>query len=166
MLAAQTPAESRTEEALGGRGRIATVEIVVGIGVKEAIADDRRRHVRGLVEEGLEAVGGPGVPAGLNDLRHGEGSVEMARVASEFCTGWQEALIDEIDGWRFKTERRGSETGEYGNEVVPEGSAVCRCARTAAKSSLHGAETVIVDTLARALLLRGVDRVERRRPVG
>ena len=73
MLAAQAPAESRTEEALGGRGRVATVEIVVGIGVKEAIANDRRRDVRGLVEEGLEAVGGPGVTASLNDFRHGEG---------------------------------------------------------------------------------------------
>jgi hypothetical protein len=156
MLAAQAPAESRTEKTLGGRGRIATVKIVVGIGVKEAIANDRRRDVRGLVEEGLQAVGGPGVPASLNDLRHGEGSVEMAGAASEFDTGRQKALSDEIDGWRFKTERRGSETGEYGNQVVPEGSALYRCARAAAKAPLHGEETVVIDTLARALLLQGV----------
>jgi hypothetical protein len=97
MLAAQALAESRTEEALGGRGRIATVEIVVGIGVKEAVANDRRRDARSLAEEGLQAIGGPGVPTGLNDLRHGEGSVEMARAASEFNTGRQEALGDEID---------------------------------------------------------------------
>jgi hypothetical protein len=166
MLAAQALAESRTEEALGGRGRIAAVEIVVGIGVKEAIANDRRRHLRGLVEEGLEAVGGPGVPASLNDLRHGEASVEVARAASEFDPGREEALSDEIDGWRFKAEHGGSETGEYGNEAVPEGDAVCRCARTAVKASLHGAETVIVDTLARALLLQGVDGTGRQRPVG
>lgn len=115
MLAAQAPAESRTKEALGGRGCIATIEIVVGIGVKEAIANDRRRYARGLAEEGLQAVGGPGVPASLNDLRHGENSVEMAGAASEFDAGRQEALSDEIDGWRFETERRGSEMGEYGN---------------------------------------------------
>ena len=90
----------------------------------------------------------------------------MARAASEFDTGRQEALSDEIDGWRFKTERRGSETGEYGNEVVPEGSALCRCARTAAKALFHGAETVIVDTLARALRFLGVGGAGRQRPVG
>lgn len=120
----------------------------------------------GLVEEGLEAVGGPGVPASLYDLRHGEDSVEMARAASEFDAGRQEALSDEIDGRRFKTERRGSETGEYSNEVVPEGSALCRCARTAAEALFHGAETVIVDTLARALRFLGVGRAGRQRPVG
>jgi hypothetical protein len=50
--------------------------------------------------------------------------------------------------------------------VVPEGSALCRCARPAAEAPLHGAEAVIVDTLARTLLLHGVGGAGRQRRVG
>ena len=161
-LAAQALAEPRTEEVLGLSGCVAAIEIVVGVGVQEAVSDDGRRDVRGFAEQRLQPVDGPGVAAGLNNLGDGECGVEAARAASEFGARAQEAAGDELDRFLFEVQCGCGEAGECGDEAILHGDAFRFGAGSMAQFQLHGAEAFVVGLLAIALLVWSVGESARK----
>jgi len=80
-LAAEALAEALAETELVGGGEAGMVEVVIGVGVKQAVGEDGGSEFHGLTEKSLQSAGGPGIAAGLDSVFHGESGVKAARPA-------------------------------------------------------------------------------------
>ena len=102
-LEAQAEAVIEAELVVAGDG--ALVEVVIGVGVKQAVSKDGGREGHGRAEQRLKTAGGPGVAAGLDDACVGEGGIEAMGPAGELCADGKEAVSEQIDGVRAEVER-------------------------------------------------------------
>jgi hypothetical protein len=95
-LTAQTLAEAFTELEFVVGGQVWVVEIVVAVGIEEAVGEQGRSEFHRLAEKGLQAAGGPGIAAGLNGVGHAEGGVKAARIPRELSADGQKFVGEEL----------------------------------------------------------------------
>src|SRR5271165_1044454 len=105
--AAQALAEPLAEMKFLRSGQVRMVEIIVAIGVEEAVGQDRWSEFHWLAEQRLQAARGPRIAAGLESVGHAEGRVETARPPRKLRAHRQEAPGEELHSFVIEAERGG-----------------------------------------------------------
>jgi len=162
-LAAEAFAEALAEEDFLFGGDVFAVEVVVAVGVEEAVAEDGRGDANRLAEERLQAAGGPGVAAGLDDVGHAEVWVELPRPSRQADADGQEFVGEEMDCVVRQVQRTGGKPGEGGYDPVLHFEPAGAASRGAPGFALNGEQAFIVGLLALLLLRGAVARAVLRR---
>lgn len=161
-LAAEALAEAFAEAEFVRGGQIRMVEMVVCVGIEEAIGEDGGRELHGPAEQGLESTGGPRIAAGLDGVFHGEGRIEAAGPASELCANGKEAVGEQIYSFAFKAKSGSCEAGKERNDSLLHEMPLGWRARGATSLLLDSAQTFIVGLLVLALFADGRARQRRK----
>lgn len=149
-VAGETAAEAVGELLLfGPRGR-GLVDVVVAVGVEEAVGEDAGAERDFCAEEGLESAGSPGIAAGLSDVVLGERGVEAPGPGGELGADGEELGGEALDGGLAQVEGFGSEAGKRADKAGFENVRIDAAGR--AGDALHVPESAVVGGLAAALL--------------
>ena len=151
VLAAQTPAEAFTEVELLGCGQARVVEIIVAVGIEEAVGEDGGGELDGEIEKRLEAARRPGIAAGLNCVGYREGGIEGARPAGKLSSGREEMAGKQIERGVIEIKGGGSEKRECGDDALL-GAEAARWFAGALYFALDGVKVLVIEFFAPALV--------------
>jgi hypothetical protein len=76
-ITTQSLPKSNAELQLGVGGQLLLIQKIVGIGIQQAVTQDRGSQLALFAEHGLQSAGGPCVPAGLHNIGHAERRVKL-----------------------------------------------------------------------------------------
>ena len=156
--AARPMAKTPAKAALRFGGYLIVVEIVVSIWIQKAVSKDGWRDTGGLAEQRLQCVSGPGIAAGLHDLRSAEAGIEAAGPAGEIAARGKKIVGHKLNRFVFEIEGGGREPCEYGDDALLRGRALPPGTAKRLEFALGGMEPVVPGSFTVLLLKRAEAR--------
>ena len=154
--ATETLTKTMAEGKFVGRGDAGGVEVVVGVGIKQAVSEDGGRDGRGGAKQGLKAAGGPCIAAGLDGVFTGDGGIKGACAAGKLDAGREKKISEQAGGPGVEVEGVGGKAGEGGEEPALSRGTTRGRWRGCIGFVFHGVQGCVVGALARLVVAHGV----------
>ena len=152
-FASKAESKALAELSFGLCANAGLVQIVVRVGVQQAVAEYRGGELDLLTEKRLQTAGGPSIATGLDDIFLAEIGIEAPRPSGQAGACREEVVGEELDRFGLEVERLCRKSGEgcsgtrLGLGTLGYGSWM------GASLSFDVGERFVVDLLAAALVL-------------
>ena len=150
---AQAIAKAGAECELSLRRNLFGIEIVVAVGIQQAVANDRGRHLHAVAEQRLNSANRPGIAAGLGGIGKGETWIEAPRPLRKLGADGEESVGEQMHSLVLKAKSDRRKTRKNRHDPTLGGSALRASTANLLCLALNGVQGFVVGFFSSRLLL-------------